>query len=89
MQKNPEVFWFIPATVWKLNAIMKIKVIFGPSEMSGSSPFLNYKNDALLLISNERLMQVLARQASWHVHAVEKAWLPLLLTSNYCWYKLL
>lgn len=42
---------------------MKIKVIFGPSVMSDYSPFLNYKNDALLLISNERLMQVLARQA--------------------------
>lgn len=50
---------------------MKIQIIFGPR--SGKSPFLYYKNDRLLLISNERLMQALARQASWHVSAVEKA----------------
>lgn len=84
MQKNLAVFWFILAILWKLNEIMKIQVIFGPR--SGKSPFLYYKNDRLLLISNERLMQALARQASWHVSAVEKAWLPLLLT-NYCWCK--
>lgn len=85
IQKNPASLCFISAILWKLNAIMRVKIIFGPSLRSGWSPSLYYKNDPLLLISNEGIIQV-----STMTYQCSRKSLPASpLNSGHCWYRLL